>query len=205
MQYEKTDFEFKCFSERSDHSGGLEIFLEKAKKIASELDEKYPFLEIGTRNGATALLLLKAIKESSAKRRMLITVDSYGDYPSLDIMKVGGDGDHFMKLAMLEISKYCYDNDLRHTHFRMISKDFMKIFPTLHIWREYQEFSFIYLDGNHNHSMVEEELQWSLKRIAKNGIISIDDMAREYEQPTMKKFRSNGEFYGHNRGFVKYA
>lgn len=197
------DSELKHFKSLSDHRDYLDFFFEKAKETADGVGPECPFLEIGTRAGGTALILLKAIKESRYKKRILITIDPYCDVPDLEAMKVGGNGDSYSRKAMWEIAKYCYYNGLRHTHFRMTSGDFMGVFPGLKVWRDYQKFGFAYLDGSHVSAVIAMELEWVWNRVVKNGVICIDDMIGQCSEPIMQKFIDSCDMSeGNIRGFL---
>lgn len=182
----------------SDHSNGLEEFYEKALRIALEAPEGVPFLEIGTREGGSALVLLKAIKDSRVSRP-LITIDPYGSKPYIlekdekhpELIPEGFkliDIDHredYYRGAALLLAEVCFREKLDHFHFHIESADFMKTFPEMKIWWEGkvidQKFAFVYLDGEHNIAPVLNEIKWFLPKMINGGIIAIDDIEHLYD------------------------
>ena len=181
----------------SDHQTGLEEFYEKALRVACEAPAGIPFLEIGTREGGSALVLLKAIKDSRVSRP-LITVDPYGSKPYVlekdikhpETVPVGFDFrtldqcEQFYRGAAWLLADFCFREKLDHFHFHIESADFMATYPMMKIWWEgkilEQKFAFVYLDGEHNVAPVINELNWFLPRMVKDGIIAIDDIEHIY-------------------------
>ena len=157
----------------SDHEQGLEEFYAKALEVSRIVPAGVPFLEIGTKAGGTALLLLKAIKDSG-RLRPLITVDPYLAY-SENGKCFGQDGDLMYGIATREIGSYVGENSLSHIHFKISSKEFMQIYPILNTYKEQQKFGFVYLDGDHYCENVAAELDWFIPRMVSGGHIMVDD------------------------------
>jgi len=197
----------------SDHKDGLEDFYQMALRVACEAPEGIPFLEIGTREGGSALILLKAIKDSRVKRS-LITVDPYGrkpyftenvepppQYEGLKLIEVDHREDYYRRAACL-IAQYALQQDLDHFHFHIESEDFMKTFPMMKIWWEgnvlQQRFAFVYLDGEHTISAVSKEIEWFLPKMIDDGIIVIDDVEniKDSDNELLQKVVKEGEMIG---------
>lgn len=182
----------------SDHQNGLEEFYLTALQVSSEAPEGIPFLEIGTREGGTALVLLKAIKDSRVPRP-LITVDPYGRKPYIlekDLrdpasvpegyreLEVDHSEEYYRRAACL-LAQTCLIEGLDHFHFHIESGDFMETYPMMKVWWNQkvldQTFAFVYLDGEHNVAPVVKELKWFIPRMINGGIISIDDIEHLYD------------------------
>lgn len=167
--------ELSKFIGLSDHDQGLETFYDKVLEKAVNLPELLPFLEVGVRLGATSLIMLKAIKESGKRKRHMIAVDTYGEPQSNDAVPDYGKEQQY-RFAMRDIFDYCVQYELRYTLFRMSSFDFIETYHKMRLWRNFQTFGFVYIDGNHLYTIVEKELEYFQKHIAEEGIISIDDI-----------------------------
>ena len=182
----------------SDHPNGLDEFYQMALRVACEAPEGVPFLEIGTREGGSAMVLLKAIKDSRVSRA-LITVDPYGRKPYIlekdekhpelvpegyREIEIDHREDYYRGAAWL-LADFCFREKLDHFHFHIESADFMATYPMMKIWWEgrvlEQKFAFVYLDGEHNIQPVVNELNWFIPRMVENGIISIDDIEHVYD------------------------
>lgn len=173
-----------------DHEEGIaqEVVL-PCQKALEILD--LPILEIGTREGGSALTFL-SLMNLMGKDNWLYTVDPYGSLPYSDD---GGTRavsvyDHKKyRTAMHKISEYAFENDLNHYHFKCTSKQFIDEHYSSFLVHEdskssnLTKFSFIFLDGNHDPSVVKEELKFALKHISPKGGIVVDDAnkyAHEY-------------------------
>ena len=134
------------------------------------------------REGGSAIAWLKAILESDKKQRALITVDPYGDLPYFwagrGFSKTGY-GEDFYKEAMKLLSNFAYDNRVYHTHFKLTSDDFMKIFDEISIYDEDKvlgkTFAFVYLDACKEQNTIAKEFEWFKKRMKSGGLIIFDD------------------------------
>lgn len=195
--------------ELSDHSHEFDYQYEEILKVAKELPENVPFLEIGTRSGGSALLALKAIQDSKISR-LMITVDPYGGKTFVNTDRTTHNlyPDSFHRKAMYELSKYAFENDLEHVHFKLTSFDFIKIFDGIELWRNEKvvepKFGYVYLDGEHNEVTVEKELEYFLPRMVKGGLIVIDDteQIKDSQVWIIKEVLKNSIHKG-NRSFFK--
>lgn len=200
----------------SDHQAGLGLFYERALEVARELPAGLPFIEIGTRAGGTALLLLEAIFTSGIQRP-LITVDPYGkpyqsgpgEYlspgqpnscPAMEHYLPTGE-EHY-RTAMANLSSFAQEHGLNHVHYRMTSADFMDAWPhVMKLWMDGEPinerpFALVYLDGEHTPETVSRELCWLLPRMSADGLIVIDDTQHIRESkiaPIHLAFERGGE------------
>lgn len=165
-----------------DHNQEMEFFYDSIINVAKTLDSDAIFIEIGTRAGGTALLALNAILDSKISRQF-ITVDPYGNKPYFAGKETFGGiyGEDYYQVAMKEISTYCFNNKLYHTHFKIESSDFIKIFEQVKFWYEGRllntKFGYVFLDGEHTEEAIVKELEWFLPRMYNGGLIVIDDVS----------------------------
>lgn len=168
----------------SDHDDQLDYFYNVAID-AAKLNTGM-FVEIGTRMGGTAILLLAAIKNSNNINIPLITIDPYGNKPYPQPQHGEGFvwkmdyGEEFYRRAMHEIAKFAYDNKMTWVNYRMKSQDWIEVFPKTGILLENEKlkekYSFAYLDGEHYDVTVNKELEYFMPRMVPNGMIVIDDI-----------------------------
>ena len=202
----------------TDHPAGFRLFYERALEVARELPVGLPFIEIGTRAGGSALLLLQAIHESG-KDRPLITIDPYGkpyqsgqgEYlnpdqpnvcPSVQHYEPTGEG-HY-RTAMALLANYCAENSLTYVPYRMTSADFMDTWLYLaNLWIDGGKinglpFGLVYLDGEHTEEVVCRELAWFSSRMHPDGLLVIDDTEniRESCNPVIQRVFRQGEEFG---------
>lgn len=160
-----------------DHFVNMGYFYNRILKVARELPEEYPFLEIGNRLGGTALMFLDAIKESGKPKRFLITVDPYGDMPYTG--KLDKFDEDFRRQAMKILSDFSYENKLNHAHYRLKSLDFITTWEKSEFWHEGvllpKLFGMVYFDGDHTDEVVFEELKRYLPFIHDKGMYVVDD------------------------------
>lgn len=157
-------------------------FYQRALEVANNLPEDCWFAETGTRSGDTAIVLLRAINESGKKNRWLFTIDPYGDKPyetSTGVHTSFDYGEQHYRNALHSLSKYAWENDLLHCHYRMRSQEFKFMQDNVEFWFDHKKcepkYGFVYLDGEHAHKPVEEELAYFLPRLCSGGVIVIDD------------------------------
>lgn len=135
-----------------------------------------PFLEIGTRSGGSALLILRLldlIYPPPARRPLVLTVDPYGSLPYAGAA-FEYDDRHYraMKKALAG-----YAN---HVHYMMDSELFLRQLDELYLWRtraklRFDRFSLIYLDGSHDPIVVWAEIERLLPRVIPGGLLIVDD------------------------------
>ena len=169
----------------SDNKNDPEFFniLIQAIQKVPRLKNQPPFLEIGTRRGGTALLMLETIRKMF-RNTVLITVDPYGDKPYDD--KPYQYGNRFycdMKRLLAS-----YPN---HIHYHLTSQEFINIRGMISYWfrgqrRDFSEFSFIYLDGSHIPATVKMEFKHLFPRLIKGGCMVVDNT--DFYKGTMAKF-----------------
>jgi Methyltransferase domain len=135
-----------------------------------------PFLEIGTRSGGSALLILRLLDlvyPRPARPPFVLTVDPYGSLPYAGA-PYQYDDRHYraMKKALAP-----YPN---HVHYMMDSELFLRQLAHLYLWRggarlRLDRFSLVYLDGSHDPNVVWSEVESLLPRIIPGGFLIIDD------------------------------
>lgn len=173
-------FNLNAIRSHCDHIEALEDVYSAALEASRRLSSEYLFLETGTRGGGSALAILQAIKDSGVNR-WLFTVDPYGEKP----YKVGKEvtstlhyGEDLYREAMKALADFAYDNKLLHSHFRMKSLDWMRMFDYSEFWFEEKpikkSFGFAYLDGDHDSGTVRSEYNWLSKRTPEVSIV-VDD------------------------------
>jgi len=135
-----------------------------------------PFLEIGTRSGGSALLVLRVLRAIYRNRPdtpWLLTVDPYGRRPYEGAPFVYDEAHYIaMKRALAG-----YGN---HVHFLMESSDFIRTLDGLTLWRggarrAVDHFTLVYLDGSHDPEIVWSEVQSLLPRVVPGGFLIVDD------------------------------
>ncbi len=149
----------------------LSVLAEYLIKTPKKLNQP-PFLEIGTRGGGSALLMLKII-EKKFKDSFLITVDPYGDKPYDD--KPWTYGEDFYKEMKKILSSYG-----NHIHYYMTSEDFLSIMDSINFWHQgkkknFSKFSFVFLDGSHLPQNVKMEFKILFPRLIKGGYMVVDN------------------------------
>jgi len=166
---------FRC---RQKSDTPTRFLLELARHVAGapRREDPAPFLEIGTRAGGSALLMLRvldAVYPSTARKPLVLTVDPYGTRPYEGAPFIYDDR-HYgaMKRALAR-----YPN---HIHYMMDSELFLDLLDRLYLWREgvkrpLDRFSLVYLDGSHDAAIVWREIECLLPRIVPGGALIVDD------------------------------
>ena len=163
----------------SDHPEGFDFLYARALQKACHLPAGAPFLEIGTRCGGSALLLLQAIRESGMTRP-LITVDPYGKAYHTKGSTWEPIGEIYYREMQWLLGTFCREHKLDHFHFRLTSFDFFRVWDQGGIWLDGREINsqplaLAYVDGEHTEETVASELGWLRPRMARGGLIVIDD------------------------------
>jgi hypothetical protein len=142
-----------------------------------------PFLEIGTRGGGSALVILKII-EKFYPGSVLITVDPYGEKPYDN--KRWSYGDKFYLTMKKVLASY-----KNHIHYHMTSEEFVNIMDQISFWykggeNDFSKLSFIFLDGSHLPATVKFEFNNLFLRLIKNGYMVIDNT--DFYDGEMRKY-----------------
>lgn len=132
-------------------------------------------LEIGSRSGGSALLMLELLRDIySYPRPLLHTVDPYGYKPYAESeMPLYGCA-RFVQMKQLLAG---YPN---HVHHYCTSHDFFKHIICADCWymgrtQKYRPITFAFLDGDHSVTTILEEVQALIPRMSRGGIILIDN------------------------------
>lgn len=134
-----------------------------------------PLLEIGTRSGGSALLMLRVLADvyRDGQPPFVLTVDPYGGRPYEGAPFVY-DERHYraMKRALAP-----YAN---HVHYMMDSELFLRELDHLYLWadgakRPIDRFTLVYLDGSHDPDIVWQEIVTLLPRVVPGGSLIVDD------------------------------
>jgi hypothetical protein len=154
-----------------------EFLLEIARCVARLPAESScaPLLEIGTRSGGSALLMLRVLEALYGKRRppAVITVDPYGSRPYEGADWVYDDR-HYGKM------KRNLAHFTNHIHYMMDSELFLRELDRLYVWSDgtrhpLSRFSLAYLDGSHDPDIVWSEVSALLPRVVPGGFLIVDD------------------------------
>ncbi len=186
----------------SDHRFDYDRFVNDMRE-AVNLPEEYHFLEIGTRDGGSALMALKTIHESKHPKRWLFTVDPYGSIPYMADATNDQYDDARYRVAQAVLSNAAYHFKLNHYMYRMLSTDFMDNWTKAPFYYENRQinsdsarFAFIYLDGSHDPNTVRLEFEWAQRHLAPGGLVCIDD-ERFYHveamEPVLKLCTNDGQ------------
>ena len=135
-----------------------------------------PLLEIGTRSGGSALLMLRVLRSvygAATAVPLVLTVDPYGSRPYEGAPFVY-DARHYGAMKRTLAS---YPN---HVHYMMDSELFLRELDSLYRWAEgvkrpFDRFTLVYLDGSHDPDIVWGEFQRLWPRVISEGFLIIDD------------------------------
>lgn len=166
---------FRC-RQRSDTSSRFLLQLARAVASAPRSADPPPLLEIGTRSGGSALLMLRvldAVYPRGTRRPLVLTVDPYGARP-YEGAPFRYDETHYeaMKRALARYP--------RHIHYMMDSELFLDLLDRLYLWwdgarRPLDRFTGVYLDGSHAPDIVWREIEQLLPRVVPGGFLIVDD------------------------------
>lgn len=153
MSYEEL---LKLASEKSDH-GDRVVELEPAiEEAIRNTSPEYPALEIGNREGGSALLIMLYIN-TEGKRRDFITCDT-NSWPKL-------------------IVEWTKKLGINSAHYQMTQELFVA-----DVAKNYT-FGFVYLDADHNQTNVVRDIGILIPRLAKGAIVAVDDVESWGELP----------------------
>jgi hypothetical protein len=154
-----------------------EFLLELARCTAAAHADRNgaPVLEIGTRSGGSALLILKVLRSvySDVKPPMVITVDPYGARPYEGEPYVY-DERHYGKMKR-NLAPFT-----NHIHYMMDSELFLRELDSIYVWSggmktSLNMFSLVYLDGSHDPGIVWSEIEHLRTRVRPGGFLIVDD------------------------------
>ncbi len=155
-----------------------EFLLEIARCVAMvpHGPDAAPLLEIGTRSGGSAMLMLRvldSIYKHEARPPMVITVDPYGSRPYEGEPYVY-DERHYGKMKK-NLAPYT-----NHIHYMMDSELFLRELDNIYLWSDgtkhgLNKFSVVYLDGSHDPTIVWSEIERLLPRVVPGGFLIVDD------------------------------
>jgi len=165
---------FRC-RRRSDTETRFLLELARAVARAPRGADAPPLLEIGTRSGGSALLMLRVLRAvyRGTPAPFVLTVDPYGARPYEGAPFVY-DARHYgaMKRALAG-----YAN---HIHYMMDSELFLRELGALYLWvggakRRLERFTVVYLDGSHDPEIVWREIETLWRRVVPGGFLIVDD------------------------------
>jgi len=134
------------------------FLLELARTVARapRVPDPPPLLEIGTRSGGSALLMLRVLNDvypRGTRHPLLLTVDPYGARPYEGSSSLY-DERHYRAMKR-NLAPYA-----NHIHYMMDSTLFLQTLGAgLYLWidgakRPVDQFSLVYLDGSHDPAIV---------------------------------------------------
>lgn len=138
-------------------------------------------IEIGTRNGGSALAFLCVLDALyGGAPPMLFTVDPYGDKPYFGLSTEGADLAPYGDRPYLA-SKFALYPFAHHAHWYCRGVDFLEGMGGRPFWRAGREtridgFTFVLLDGDHDHVTLGEELRLVMPRLHRKGIVLVDNV-----------------------------
>ena len=145
-------------SEASDHGRRIVSELEQAiKESFANTSIDYPALEIGNRDGGSAIVAIYYIGLVEPRRKF-VSVDS-GACPA-------------------RITEWTGKLGIPHQHFQMPQADFVKDDKT--------EWGFIFLDADHGYETVKRDMEILAPRLAKGGMMVVDDVHEWPELPVIE-------------------
>lgn len=162
-------------------------------------------VEIGTRRGGSAKIIIDALTEVNDTNRPMFCIDPYGniDYPetnkALTVFQPGRpiEGDP-MSTETVNMIKHDYDNNMRNriipslyyyayqrgldfTFFCLEDTEFFDRYSDgVPVYKEYKQlvnqYAFVFFDGPHVNAAVETEINFFLSRTPVGGVYVFDDI-----------------------------
>lgn len=173
--------------------------------VTSVKETKGGIVEIGTRRGGSAKIIIDALKENSDTRRNMFCIDPYGNieiectnlnmsvhYPHLNV-----DGDPASKeiksphrfdytnemrnVTIPSLYYYAYQAGLNFQFFCLEDNEFFKRFadgvPCYNDYKEYvNQYAFVFFDGPHTDEIVKEEVMFFNQRAVIGTVYVFDDI-----------------------------
>lgn len=158
-------------------------FLEKSFTMAHAAVKGGLSVEIGSRRGGSAFMMLLQLQEmySPDNMPMLFTIDPYGGKPykggDVVMPNLYGDSEYVaMKKLLAGFSN--------HAHWYMESEDFLALLPALRYWwrsvqRRVEGLAFAFLDGDHDAATISFEVRALLPHMAPGAMIVIDNVDKD--------------------------
>ena len=192
----------------TDHVHGVDKIYEEALAASFRVDPEASFLEIGNWKGGSAITIMQAIRDSYPERWMY-TVDPYGLKPfrlKEEIQTEAKYDEVVYRDAMYNLDNFSRHYGLNHYHWRMMSEDYFKIADKVKFWYHGEpmdlKIGFAYIDGDHNHEVVEMETEWILKHGVKGMTIVYDDTPYVFEK--VHKYTSIAQEKGYINNWRTY-
>lgn len=166
---------------------GYEALQEYLHRAMSRFDDDHYVLEIGCRDGGSALLSMLALLEEN-KKRVLVTVDPYNEVPYIPKnYKYGYKHQKTSAFLWADIQKNIFDStekEIHHQHYYMTDKNFFDFADEgiPYSDRVCSWCCFAFLDGPHGFNEVNEELGFLSSRMQRGAYVLIDN----YDMETMK-------------------
>ena len=144
-------------SPKSDHgSRVVEVKFALEESLRNTLSV-YPALEIGNREGGSALYIMWHL-QTEGKNRLFVTCD-VNNAPQL-------------------LSDFARDWKMDWAHFKMTQERFIK--------DSMFTFGFVYLDADHEYTTVKRDLELLVPKLAKGCIVAVDDVHQWQELPVIE-------------------
>jgi cephalosporin hydroxylase len=177
----------------STDSYEYEILQEAVSQIG---DTPGAIVEIGTRRGGSARIIIDTLAMTGNTRRHMFCIDPYGNIPievsdkSIRVDHVQTDENNCIRLDYTNTMRnriipslyyYAYQAGLNFTFFCMEDSEFFKRFADgVPVYNDEKEivdtYAFVFFDGPHTNHHVEEELKFFLPRTREGSILVFDDM-----------------------------
>lgn len=183
----------------SDHRYDWHRFVDPALEMGANFPWQHPFVEIGTRRGGGALLLMQAILDTEP-RRPLITIDPYGSRPYMqghersELQELVFD-DEMYRSTMLRLATFASEHQVNWVHLKQESGF------ALHGWFTEGEGAywfngeltrapcFIFADGDHSPKSTRGDLFWGEMVLAAGGRMVFDDAELFVNDPVWQEMQ----------------
>jgi len=151
-------------------------------------------LEIGTRRGGSAEIIVNALTKAGAKGKTFVVVDPYGDIDfELDWELVGYDYTNQMRDETIpKLHKFIAKKGFNFVFMNMEDVEFFKRYPDgIPIYQGkakqiVNQYALVFIDGPHSTRLVANETEFFANRIAPNGAIVFDNV-NYYEHDKIEK------------------
>jgi len=162
---------------KSDTKSRFLLELARTVARAPRVPDPPPLLEIGTRSGGSALLMLRVLNDvypRGTRHPVLLTVDPYGTRPYEGSPSLY-DERHYRAMKR-NLAPYA-----NHIHYMMDSTLFLQTLGAgLYLWidgtkRPVDQFTLVYLDGSHDPAIVWSEIEQLSQRVVPGGFLIVDD------------------------------